>query len=164
MRGPRQWSTAVNEWNAKVIEEFRANGGVVGGPAAGQPLLLLHSTGARSGLERVTPMVYLARNGRLYVFASKDRADTHPAWFHNVTRNPDVEVEVGTGHFPAVARPLPEEARLRVFTMAAARFPRPAQNATMTNRTIPVIELVRGPSEPSGTGDAGGGPTAGSAQ
>jgi deazaflavin-dependent oxidoreductase (nitroreductase family) len=143
MRGPREWSSAVNDWNAKVIEEFRANGGVVGGPSAGQPLLLLHTTGARSGTERVTPMVYFASDGRLFVFASKDGASTHPDWFHNLVADPDVVVELGTETFAATAKPLSEHERATVFARATGFFPRLTTNAATTDRVIPVVELER---------------------
>lgn len=142
MRGPQQWSNQVNAWNRKVIEDFRANGGRVGGPFAGQPLVLLHTTGARTGIERVTPMVCFEEDSHLYVFASKDGADSHPDWFHNVRQDSMVYVEVDTRSFGAVARILDEPERAAVFARASARFPRLAQNATMTTRVIPVIDLV----------------------
>lgn len=142
MRGPQHWSDQVNEWNRKVIEEFRANGGNVGGPAAGQPVLLLHTKGARTGLARVTPMICVESGTNLYVFASKDGADTHPDWFYNLSRDPAVFVEVGTRAFPAVARILDGPDRSKIFALAARQFPRLAENATMTTRVIPVIELV----------------------
>jgi deazaflavin-dependent oxidoreductase (nitroreductase family) len=142
MRGPQHWSDKVNEWNRKVVDEFRATGGKVGGPAAGQPLLLLHTKGARTGLARVTPMVCLENGTRLFVFASKDGADTHPDWFHNVSQDPAVFIEVGTRAFAAVARVLDEPDRSTILAHAAERFPRLAENVTMTSRIIPVIELV----------------------
>src|SRR5687767_7612454 len=87
----------VNDWNARVIEEFRANGGKVGGNFEGAPLLLLHTTGARSGEERTNPVMYQdLGGGRVAVFASKAGADTNPDWYHNVVANPDVTAEIGT--------------------------------------------------------------------
>ncbi len=76
----------VNDYNSAVIEEFRANGGQLGGNFAGAPMLLLHTTGAKSGAERVNPMMYLELDGHVYVFASKAGADTSPDWYHNLDR------------------------------------------------------------------------------
>ena len=86
----------ANEWNRAIIEEFRANGGEVGGQFAGAPLLLLHSTGAKSGQRRVNPVMYQDLGGRYAVFASYAGAPRNPAWFRNVRGKPDVEIEVGT--------------------------------------------------------------------
>jgi deazaflavin-dependent oxidoreductase (nitroreductase family) len=89
--------------NAGIIDEFRAHEGRVGGPFEGAPLLLLITTGARSGRTRVNPLMYLADGDRLVVFASKGGSPTNPDWYHNVVANPDASVEVGTGHFPVRA-------------------------------------------------------------
>jgi deazaflavin-dependent oxidoreductase (nitroreductase family) len=87
----------VNDWNRQTIEEFRANGGKVGGNFTGAPLLLLHTVGARSGKERVNPMMYQdLGDGRAAVFASKAGEPTHPDWYHNLVANPDVTAEIGT--------------------------------------------------------------------
>src|SRR5919112_1541793 len=91
---------AMSDWNAKIIEEFRSNAGKVGGPFEGRPMLLLHSTGARTGAERVHPVVYQADGDRWVVFASKGGADTNPDWFHNLRANPDASIEVGTDTAP----------------------------------------------------------------
>jgi deazaflavin-dependent oxidoreductase (nitroreductase family) len=133
----------VNDWNARIIAEFRANEGRVGGRFEGAPLLLLHTTGARSGAERVNPMMYLEDDGRLYVFASKAGADTHPDWYHNLVSTPAVSVELGTETFTATAAPLGEPERTRVYAEQAARYPGFAEYAAKTNRVIPVVELVR---------------------
>src|SRR3954471_17566001 len=96
----------VTNWNDAIIEEFRANGGKVGGNFEGAPLLLLHSTGAKSGAERVNPMMYQAVDGGYAVFASKAGADTNPDWFHNLRANPEASVEVGTETVAVTARVL----------------------------------------------------------
>ena len=133
----------MSDWNAQIIEEFRANEGRVGGQFEGAPLLLLHTTGARSGAERVNPMMYLADDGRMFVFASKAGADTHPDWFHNLVKTPQVTVEVGTETFAAVATPLEEDERAAVYAKQAALYPGFAGYAAKTTRVIPVVELVR---------------------
>src|SRR5919106_3589239 len=94
-------TTDYNEFNRNLIEEFRANEGKVGGMFAGAPLLLLTTTGARSGLPRVAPLAYTTDNGRLVVIASKGGAPSHPDWYYNVRANPEVTVEVGADSFPA---------------------------------------------------------------
>lgn len=133
----------VNDWNARIIAEFRANEGRVGGRFEGAPLLLLHTTGARSGAERVNPMMYLEEDGRLYVFASKAGADTHPDWYHNLVKTPAVSVELGTAAFTATAAPLGEPERARVYAEQARRYPGFAEYEAKTDRVIPVVELVR---------------------
>jgi len=133
----------MTDWNAQIIEEFRANAGKVGGQFEGAPLLLLHTTGARSGLERVNPMMYLADGGRMYVFASKAGADTHPDWYVNLVKTPEVTVEVGEETFAATATPLAEEERAQVYAKQAALYPGFAEYQTKTTRVIPVVELVR---------------------
>jgi len=132
-----------SDWNAKIIEEFRANEGKVGGQFEGAPLLLLHTTGAKSGLERVSPMMYRDEDGRLFVFASKAGADTDPDWFRNLQKTPAVTVELGTDTFSATAQPLPEDERASVYARQAERFPGFAEYQAKTTRVIPVVELVR---------------------
>src|SRR2546428_5130000 len=94
---------AMDNFNQRVIDEFRANEGRVGGPFEGAPVLLLHSTGAKSGATRVNPMMYLDQNNHRYVFATKSGADTNPDWFHNLRAHPRVTVEVGTEKYHAIA-------------------------------------------------------------
>lgn len=132
-----------SDWNAKIIEEFRANEGKVGGQFEGAPLLLLHTTGAKSGLERVSPMMYRDEDGRLFVFASKAGADTDPDWFRNLQKTPAVTVELGTDTFSATAQPLPEHERASVYARQAEKFPGFAEYQAKTTRVIPVVELVR---------------------
>lgn len=134
---------ATNEWNKTIIEEFRANQGVLGGDFEGAPVLLLHTTGAKSGVERVNPMMYLNENGRVYVFASKAGADTHPDWYHNLRAHPKVSVEVGTEHYDAMARDVEGDERTRVYAEQASRFPGFADYQAKTSRVIPVVELIR---------------------
>ena len=134
---------AANDFNARIIEEFRANQGNVGGQFEGAPLLLLHTTGARSGQERVNPMMYLRDGDRMYVFASKGGAPANPAWYHNLVAHPDVTVEVGTDSFPARATPLEGEERDRVFAEQKSRYSAFADYEAKTDRRIPVVALDR---------------------
>lgn len=134
---------AVNDWNKTVIEEFRANDGVVGGQFEGAPVLLLHTKGAKSGVDRVNPMMYLEEDGKIYVFASYAGADKHPDWFHNIKANAKVTVEVGTETYEATAQPVPREERDRIYAIQAARFANFAEYETKTTRVIPVVELIR---------------------
>ena len=133
----------VNDFNRKIIDEFRSKGGRVGGPFEGAPMLLLHTTGARSGEERVNPMMYLDLDGRRFVFASKAGAPSNPAWYHNLVANPSVSVEVGSETYPATARPLEGEERDRVYAEQAGRYPGFAEYQEKTDRVIPVVELIR---------------------
>lgn len=133
----------VNEWNRGVIDDFRANGGQVGGNFEGAPVLLLHTTGARSGLERVNPMMYLEEGGRIFVFASKAGADTNPDWFHNLAAHPDVTAEIGSDTVAATAVVVAEPERRRVYDIQAGRYPGFADYEAKTSRIIPVVELVR---------------------
>ncbi|MHB8730889.1 MAG: nitroreductase family deazaflavin-dependent oxidoreductase [bacterium] len=127
-----------------IIDEFRANGGKVGGQFEGAPLLLLHSVGAKSGKTRVTPLVYqdLGR-GRVAVFASKAGAPTNPDWYHNLVANPRARVEIGTETFDVTASVARGEERLRIFTVQKQRFPNFAEYERKTKREIPVVVLER---------------------
>lgn len=129
--------------NAKIIEEFRANDGRVGGPFAGAPLLLLSTTGARSGKARINPLMYLPDGDRLVVFASKGGAPTNPDWFHNLVADPHATVEVGTERFRVRAAEATGEERDRLFAEQAGRYGQFAKYQTNTDRTIPVIVLER---------------------
>jgi deazaflavin-dependent oxidoreductase (nitroreductase family) len=130
-------------WNEHIIEEFRANGGKVGGPFEGAPLLLLHSIGAKSGQERVHPMMYLAVDDRFAVFASKGGADTNPDWFHNLRAHPEVSIEVGTEKIDVTARVLDGEERAPLWQEQKARYPGFAEYEAKTSREIPVVMLSR---------------------
>ena len=132
----------VQDWNSKIIEEFRANEGEVGGAFAGAPVLLLHTTGAKTGRERVNPMMYLDLDGHRYVFASKAGADTNPDWYWNLVAHTDVTVEVGTETYEVSARPVNGDDRDRVYSEQARRYPGFAEYEQKTSRVIPVVELI----------------------
>lgn len=131
----------LNNWNTKIIDEFRANAGKVGGMFEGVPLVLLHTTGARSGKERINPLAYQDLGGSIAVFASKAGADTHPDWFHNVTTNPAVSVEVGSATGNYRARVATGEERDTVWTKQKLDYPGFADYEAKTAREIPVIIL-----------------------
>jgi deazaflavin-dependent oxidoreductase (nitroreductase family) len=131
------------DWNQKVIDEFRASGGQVGGQFQGAPLLLLGTTGARSGKERVSPVMYLDLEGHRYVFASKAGADTNPDWYTNLRADPNVTVEVGKEKYGAMAVSLSGDERDGVFAEQAKRYPGFAEYQEKTARVIPVVELIR---------------------
>jgi len=134
---------AVNDWNTKVIEEFRSNDGVVGGQFEGAPVLLLHTKGAKSGKQRINPMMYLDYEGKRYIFASYAGAPTHPDWYHNLVAHPDVTVEAGTETYDATAAPVSLAERDRIYPVQAERFANFAEYETLTTRKIPVVELVK---------------------
>ncbi len=135
--------TDVNDWNAQIITEFRANEGKLGGQFEGAPMLLLHTTGAKSGQQRVNPMMYLELDGRRFVFASKAGADTNPDWYHNLVANPAVTVEVGAETYEATAAALPKDERDRIYAEQSSRYAGFAEYAAKTSRVIPVVELTR---------------------
>jgi deazaflavin-dependent oxidoreductase (nitroreductase family) len=141
--GQDKKSTDYNEFNRQLIEEYRANGGKVTGIFAGAPLLVLTTTGARSGQPRVTPLVYTTDNGRWVVIASKGGAPTHPDWYYNLRANPEVTVEVGAESFPARATITTGAERQRLFDQMAARMPNFAEYQRNTVRQLPVIVLER---------------------
>lgn len=138
--------SAAKSWNAKVIEEFRANGGKVSGMFADSNLLLLHTTGAKSGLSRVVPLAYLADGERLIVIASKGGAPNNPAWYHNLAANPDVRVEVGTEQFEALATVAQEPERTTLYEKMEALSPGfSTYKQKAAPRIIPVVILTRKP-------------------
>jgi deazaflavin-dependent oxidoreductase (nitroreductase family) len=132
----------VQDWNSKIIEEFRANEGRVGGPFAGAPVLLLHTIGAKTGLERVNPMMYADLDGHRYVFATKGGADTNPDWYWNLVANPDVTVEVGTETYEAASVPVTGDDRDRIYAEQARQYQGFAEYEKKTIRIIPVVELI----------------------
>ncbi|HEY0734218.1 MAG TPA: nitroreductase family deazaflavin-dependent oxidoreductase [Herpetosiphonaceae bacterium] len=132
-----------NAWNTAIINEFRANNGKVGGRFEGTPLLLLHTTGAKSGVERINPLAYTQDGERLIIIASKGGAPTNPDWYYNILANSAVTVEVGNEHFPARATAAEEPERTRLFEQMAAAMPGFADYQRNTPRTIPVIVLER---------------------
>jgi deazaflavin-dependent oxidoreductase (nitroreductase family) len=133
----------MNDWNKQVIDEFRANEGKVGGPFANMALLLLHTVGAKSGKPRINPVAYITDAGRYVIIASKGGAPTNPDWFHNLTANPEVGVEVGTEQFQARATVTEEPERTELYAKVAALYPNFADYAQRTDRAIPVITLTR---------------------
>lgn len=133
----------LNDWNSKIIAEFRENEGRVGGQFAGATILLLHTTGAKSGVERINPAVYRQEGDRTYVFASKAGADTNPDWYYNLVAHPEITVELGAESFSATASTLDEEERSEVFSRQAAQSSGFADYQAKTSRVIPVVEIKR---------------------
>ncbi len=133
----------MNDFNRAIIEEFRANGGRVGGQFEGAPLLLLTSTGAKSGEVRTTPVVYLRDGEHLVIFASKAGAPTNPAWYHNLRANPSATAEVGTETIEVTASVASGEERTRLYERQSERFPQFVEYAKKTTREIPVVVLQR---------------------
>jgi len=131
----------VSDFNTPIIDEFRANGGRLGGNFEGAPMLLLHSTGAKSGKERVNPMMYQVVGDDYAVFASKAGAPTNPDWFHNLVAHPDATVEVGTDTKPVRARVATGEERTRIWETQKERYPGFAEYERNTDREIPVVIL-----------------------
>jgi deazaflavin-dependent oxidoreductase (nitroreductase family) len=134
-----------NPFNERIIAEFRERGGVVGPPFEGAPMVLLTTTGAKSGKPHTTPLVCLPDGERVYVFASMGGAPRHPAWFHNLVANPEVTVERGTETYRARARVTEGREHDELYARQAARFPAFAEYRKKTSRVIPVVELVREP-------------------
>jgi deazaflavin-dependent oxidoreductase (nitroreductase family) len=135
----------VSDWNRQVIEEFRANGGQVGGQFAGAPLLLLHTVGAKSGQSRVNPMMYQKVDGGYAVFASKGGAPTNPDWYHNLLVHPQVRAEIGTETVDLVAREVGGDERERIWSAQKAAYPGFADYERKTTRQIPVVVLQSAP-------------------
>jgi deazaflavin-dependent oxidoreductase (nitroreductase family) len=133
----------MTDFNSAIIEEFRANGGKVGGQFDGAPLLLLTSTGAKSGATRINPMMYLPDGRRLYVFATKAGAPTNPDWYHNLVAHPHAAVEVGEERFNVTATVLSGPERDEIYRRQAALYPGFAEYEAKTSRVIPVVALDR---------------------
>lgn len=133
----------MNDFNRAIIEEFRANGGTVGGPFEGSTLLLLRTIGAKSGAERVHPLAYRRDGESFVVFGSAAGADQHPAWFRNLVANPRVTVEVGTETFDAVARVADGDEHERLWSAQKRDVPAFAEYEAKTSRRIPVVLLER---------------------
>ena len=134
----------MNDFNQQVIEEFRSNDGKVGGPFEGAPMILLTTTGARSGEQRTTPLVCReGDDGTIFVFASKAGAPENPAWYHNLVAHPQVTVEKGTERYTATATQLDGAERDEVWAAHVAAMPNFGEYELKTSRTIPVIALRR---------------------
>lgn len=131
----------MSDWNAQIIDEFRANDGKVGGMFEGAPLLLLHNTGARTGQLRVNPMMYQVIDGGYAVFASKAGAPTNPDWYHNLVANAEVAVEIGTEKVAVTARVATDAERHPIWSKQKATFPTFAEYEQKTDRHIPVAIL-----------------------
>jgi len=133
----------MSDWNTAIIEEFRANGGKVGGRFAGGDLLLLTTRGARTGKQHTTPLAYIEDGDRMVVTASAAGAPRNPAWFHNARTNPTVTVEVGTDVVEAVASVPGDAERDALWAKVVAAMPGFADYQTQTERVIPVVVLTR---------------------
>ena len=131
----------MSDWNAKIIEEFRTNGGKVGGMFEGWPLLLLHHTGAKTGTERVTPLVFQDAEPGVAIFASKGGHHSHPHWYLNVKANPDVTVDFGDRTVEMTAREVTGAEREPIWERQKADRPNFAEYEQNTDRQIPVIIL-----------------------
>ncbi len=133
----------MNEFNQNVIEEFRANEGKVGGPFDGAPMILVHHTGAKSGTERVTPLVYQADGDDWVIFASKAGAPSHPHWYYNLLANPDTTIEVGTETVEVTTVEATGDERTRLWETQKKQAPQFAEYEAKTDRTIPVLVFSR---------------------
>jgi deazaflavin-dependent oxidoreductase (nitroreductase family) len=133
----------VNDWNAAIISEFRANSGKVGGQFANSTLLLLHTIGAKSGKERINPLAYTTDGEHFVIIASKGGAPTNPDWYYNIVANPIVTLEVGAEQFQARATVAEEPERTRLFEQMAAHMPGFAAYQERVSRIIPVVTLER---------------------
>lgn len=134
-------TTTPNDFNAGVIEEFRANGGTAGGMFEGKPLLLLHNVGAKSGTDFVTPLVYLADGDNWVIFASKGGAPNNPGWYHNLKAQPAVSIEIGSDTVDVTAEEAIGAERDRLYSIQEEQQPQFAEYAQKTDRKIPVIVL-----------------------
>ena len=131
-----------NDFNASIIEEFRANGGKVGGPFEGAPMILVHHRGAKTGTARVAPLVYQPVDDAYVVFGSKGGAPTHPQWYRNLVADPDTTVEVGEETIPVRARVVEGEERERIWSRQKELMPGFAEyERTAGGREIPVVAL-----------------------
>ena len=136
-----------DDMNREVVAEFRSNQGVVdtaaGGYFKGKPMLILHTTGAKTGAERANPLMYLDEGDRRFVFASKGGAPDHPDWYYNLKANPGVTVEMGTESYPATASVITGPERDRIYAEQVAAFPQFGEYEQKTTRKIPVVALDR---------------------
>jgi deazaflavin-dependent oxidoreductase (nitroreductase family) len=130
-----------NDFNTAIIDEFRANDGKVSGGFEGAPMLLLHSKGAKSGVERVNPVVYQTVGDDYVVFASKGGEPTNPDWYHNLVANPETSIEVGSETIPVTARVAEGDERERIWSKQKEVMPGFAEYEKKTTRQIPVVIL-----------------------
>ena len=135
--------SALADFNQAIIDEFRANGGVVGGPFEGATLLLLHTTGAKSGQPRVSPLAYLTVDGKMIIIGSNAGAPKDPAWVHNLRAHPRAHIEVGTDAYDVAVRELPAGERDATYPKVTEMAPAFAEYQAKTTRVIPLFELTR---------------------
>ncbi|BBY42916.1 nitroreductase family deazaflavin-dependent oxidoreductase [Mycolicibacterium celeriflavum] len=133
----------LKSFNENIIEEFRANGGKVGGPFEGADLLLLHTTGAKSGQRRISPLAYFTIEGRTIVIGSYAGADRDPAWVHNLRAKPQAHVEIGTDSYDVTARELPTAERDDLYPKVVEAAPVFAEYQSKTSRVIPLFEIAK---------------------
>ncbi|RUP33855.1 MAG: nitroreductase family deazaflavin-dependent oxidoreductase [Mycolicibacterium sp.] len=136
-------AASFHAFNAAIVDEFRANGGKVGGQFEGGNLLLLHTTGAKSGQPRMSPLAYLPVDGKILIVGSKAGAPTHPDWVHNLRANSAARIEIGEDEYDVVARELPDDEREATYPLITAVAPVFADYQAKTSRVIPLFELVR---------------------
>jgi deazaflavin-dependent oxidoreductase (nitroreductase family) len=134
-------TATINAFNTSIIDEFRSNDGKVGGQFEGANLLLLHTTGAKSGQPRISPLAYFRVDGKLIIIGSFAGAPVSPAWVHNLRANPAARVEIGTDAFDVTAHELPRAERDALFDKVAAAAPGFAEYQSKTSRVIPLFEL-----------------------
>ncbi len=134
---------AMKEFNKNLVQEFRANGGKVGGQFAGADLLLLTTTGAKSGEPRLAPLAYFTVDDKMIIIGSKAGADTNPDWVHNLRANPGAHIEVGTEAYDVNSRELPGDERDAIFDKVVAAAPPFGEYQSKTSRIIPLFELTR---------------------
>ncbi|WP_422747727.1 nitroreductase family deazaflavin-dependent oxidoreductase [Mycobacterium sp. WMMD1722] len=134
---------ALNDFNTAIVEEFRANGGKVGGPFEGATLLLLHTTGAKSGKTRLSPLAYLTLDDKMLIVGSYAGAPKHPAWVHNLRAFPKAHIEVGTDAYEVDVRELPADERDATYPKIVEVAPVFAEYQANTERAIPLFELTR---------------------
>lgn len=133
----------INAFNRGIVDEFRANAGSVGGPFAGRSLLLLTTTGAKTGQQRLSPLAYFEIDGKLIIIGSFGGAPKDPAWVHNLRANPRARVEMGADTFEVTAHELAREERDRLLEQVAAVVPAFGEYQSKTTRIIPLFELKR---------------------
>ncbi len=133
----------MSDWNHGIIGEFRANKGKVGGYFEGASILLLHTKGAKSGAERVSPVMYFMDGDQYVVIASAGGAPTHPDWYYNLLAHPEASIEVGTDRFDVTASQTSEPERTRLYEIMESRWHSFTEYKTKTSRVIPVFKLTR---------------------
>ncbi|RZT14183.1 deazaflavin-dependent oxidoreductase (nitroreductase family) [Mycobacterium sp. BK558] len=136
-------TAALDDFNRAIVDEFRANGGVVGGPFEGATLLLLHTVGAKSGQPRLSPLAYLTVDDKMLIVGSYAGAPKHPAWVHNLRANPRARIEVGTEDYEVTARELSEDERAAAYPKIVEVAPVFAEYQANTTRAIPLFELTK---------------------